>query len=118
MRFIYTKAFAYFSILLAVALLLTLLHVKGWLKPVESAVAEIPRPFIYAANGTGNFTKSFFSFFGSVSNLTQANTEMRSQITDLQEQLVSLEQFKLENEVLKKELGYRDNIKFNLASAD
>jgi rod shape-determining protein MreC len=118
MRFIYTKTFAYFSVILAIALLLIFLHLKGWIKPLESTLAEIPRPFIAISQSSGNYIKSFFSFFGSVAKLNRVNSDLRQQVTDLSEQNALLEQFKLENDTLKKELAYRNTAKSNLISAD
>jgi len=118
MRIAETKTFGYFTILLAATLLLIFLHLRGWLRPVESAAVQTTRPFVYVLSGTGNLTKSFFSLFASVNGLNRQNADLKQQVRTLQEQNVTLQQYKLENEVLKKELNYRSASGFDLVSAD
>ena len=118
MRFIYSKTFRYFFILLVAAALLIVLHISGWLKPVESTIAEIPRPVVYVFSEAGKSGKSFFSFFGSVRKLSIENTALKNQVIDLQEQTVSLQEYKVENAVLEKELNYRQTVNYNLVSAN
>ncbi len=112
------RQFTYFTILLAAALLLVFLHVKGWLRPVESALAQVPRPIIYVLSGIGNSTHSFFSFFGSVSALNTSNTELQQRVRNLEQEIIALQQNKLENDILRKELNYRSTAKFDLVSAN
>lgn len=118
MRIIGTKTFGYFAILLTASLLLIFLHLRGWLRPVESAAVQTTRPFVYVLGGAGNYAKSFFSLFASVHRLNKDNSGLRGQVRSLEEQVVALQQYKLENDVLKKELDYRNNSAFDLVSAD
>jgi len=113
-----SKFFTYFTVLLAATLLLTFLHIKGWLRPVESSTSEVARPFVYVFRGAGNFTRSFFGFFGSVSSLTKQSAALSNEVRSLQEQNVALQQYQLENEILKKELNYRQSTNLDLVSAD
>ena len=112
------KKFAYFSVLLAVILFFIFLHLKGIFKPVESALAEAPRPVIYVLSGIGHSFQSFFSFFGSVAALNQTNSNLQNRVLALEQENVALQQAKLENDILRKELDYRATSKLNLVSAN
>ncbi len=103
-----------FAFLIAVTLLLIFLHIRGLLRPVESALVEIPRPFIYVLSGTGHSIGNFFGYFSSVSRLNNQNAILVDRVRELEQENVALQQYKLQNEMLKKELGFRDTAKFNL----
>ncbi|MDB4940026.1 MAG: rod shape-determining protein MreC [Candidatus Doudnabacteria bacterium] len=113
MRF-FSRTFTVFSFLLALTLLLIFLHVRGLAKPVESTAAQVPRPFVYVFSGIGNSIKSFFGYFSSVSKVNNQNAELAAQVRTLQQDNIILQQYKLENEKLKKELGYKDLSKYQL----
>jgi rod shape-determining protein MreC len=115
MRF-FNKPFAIFSFLLALTLLLILLNVKGASKPVESTIVQAPRPFIYVLSGVGNTFKSFFTYFGSISRVNRQSAELKDSVRKLQQDNIVLQQYKIENEKLKKELNYRATAPFELIS--
>ena len=114
----YNKQLTYFVVLLGCIGVLIFLQARGWLRPVESGVAEIPRPMIYVLKNAANPVKDFFSFFSSISDLNKTNASLKDQIRQLQEQNVALNEYQLENEVLKKELNYRDSTSINLISGE
>lgn len=118
MKFIYSKQFTIFAALILATLLLGFLHSKGMLKPVTSTLAEVPRPFIYIFRGIGDSAQSFFGYFGDVKNVTRKNAQLVEQIRKLQQDNVLLQQYKLENEMLKKELGYRQQSQHELIPAN
>lgn len=118
MRFIYTKQFFIFAALLAATALLMLLHNIGALAPVDSAIAESPRPIVYIFSGIGKGVKYVFSYFVSVANLNKTNAELKTEIVSLQEENALLKQYKLENNILKQELDYRGTAPFKLVPAD
>ncbi len=117
MRFIYTKQFVIFAVLLAVSALLMFLHSTGDLRAIESAAAETPRPFIYVISGFGKGAENIFSYFSSVSLLNKTNADLKNQVIALREENALLEQYKLENNVLKQELDYRSGAPFKLVLA-
>ena len=117
MRFIYTKTFIIFFALLAAVVLLSFLRARGTFAPVEDALAEAPRPITYIFTGTIHAAGDFFSYFGSAHNLSSTNAQLRDQVRTLQAQLVDLSQDKLENQVLRQELNYRQNTTLNIVSA-
>lgn len=112
-----SRQFAIFAFLFFFALILIFLHIRGQDKTVESAAAQAPRPFVYVLQGIGHSFGSFFSYFSSVSNLNQINAQLREQNLSLEKDNILSQQYKLENDRLKKELGYRDTAPFALISA-
>lgn len=113
MRF-FSKTSSVFLFLITVTGLLIVFHIRGWSKAPESAIAETPRPFVYILSGIGHSFTSFFSYFSSVTKVKNDNAQLADKVRTLQQENIILQQFKLENEKLKKELGYRDNSKFSL----
>ncbi len=84
---------------------------------MESAATQAPRPIIYVLNGVGSSFKSFFTYFSSVSKVNKKNAELSADVLRLQQDNIVLQQYRLENEKLKKELAYRAVPKFSLISA-
>jgi rod shape-determining protein MreC len=84
---------------------------------IESGIADIPRPFVYVFDSIGNGSRSFFGIFSSVSRLKNQNAQLSAGNTDLQEQIVSLQADKLENQLLRQELNYRQTTQLNVISA-
>lgn len=114
---IFTRPFALFAFLLALTLLIVFLSVKGAAKPVQSAAVQAPRPLVYIFTGIGHSFSSFFGYFSSVSKVNRENAELEQRVLGLQQDNVVLQQYKLENDKLKKELNYRQTGRFNLVSA-
>jgi rod shape-determining protein MreC len=113
MRF-FSRTFAVFSFLLAVTLLLIFMHIRGIGKPIESTIVQAPRPFIYVFTGIGHSFQSFFSYFTSVSKVNSQNANLAEQVRKLQQDNIVLQQYKLENEKLRKELSFKETSKFSL----
>lgn len=106
-----------FLALFFVAIVLGVLHITKVLKPVESALAQVPRPIIYVLRGTGNSFKNFFGYFSTVKKINNENITLKEKVRSLQEANIVLKQYEAENEKLKKELGYRKTAAMNLISA-
>jgi rod shape-determining protein MreC len=117
LRFLYSKQFKYFIGALFIALVLICVHAFGWMSGIESGVADVPRPFVYVFESIGHGTRSFFGIFSSVSKLESQNAQLNAENTNLQEQLVSLQSDKLENELLRQELNYRSTTQLSVISA-
>jgi rod shape-determining protein MreC len=97
-----------FAGLLVIAIFLILLNKVGFLKPAESVVVQSPRPFVYVLKGVGNSFTSFFSYFSSVRRINKENAVLEEKVRTLEQEKIILQQAKLENERLKKELDYRE----------
>ncbi|GAC1412278.1 MAG: rod shape-determining protein MreC [Candidatus Doudnabacteria bacterium] len=116
MRF-FSKSSSVFLFLLVVTVVLIFAHMRGWSKGPESAAAQTPRPLVYVFSGIGNSVSSFFSYFSSVTRVKNQNAELTNEVRKLEQENIVLQQFRLENERLKKDLGYRDNSKYALIPA-
>ncbi len=106
-----------FIFLILLAVLLAFLHYRSGGKVVESAAANVARPFIYVFKGIGHSTGSFFSYFSSVRGLNAQNAELKSEILSLQQDNITLQQYKLDYNKLEQELAYRSKSKLSLISA-
>lgn len=109
MRFIYTKAFAIFSACLAVLFIFVFLQLKGWLDPVRLAVLRAPHPVEVLANTIVLPVKIFFSTIYQLKKITDENGQLRGRVMQLQQSLALVNQQALENEALRKELGFAKN---------
>lgn len=116
MRFIYTKTFAYFCIGLVIACILIVLNVRGYLEPLRLAVLEAPRPVSYISKGIVSPVRNFFSTIYTLRNIARDNTMLEAKVTELQQQNVLLDQYKLQNDELKKELGFSQSSQLSLLS--
>lgn len=111
MRFIYTKAFAYFFALLVLVAGLTFLEVKGFSGPIKNMFLNAPRPIIFLANSIIKPIKSVVSTAYGLRDIVRENRELVSKVYVLQSQLVGYDQSRKENEALKKELGFVSGVK-------
>ncbi len=114
MRFIYSKAFAIFSSCVLAVAFLVFLQVKGWLEPVRLAVLNSPRPVISLMKDVALPVKFFFSTIYQLHKITQENTQLKSKVAGLQQDLAGYEEAKKENSALKKELGFAQNSNLGL----
>jgi rod shape-determining protein MreC len=106
MKFIYTKTFAWFVGCLVVVLILFFLQVKGWLEPLQYVFVQAPRPVASVVDHTVGPIKSFFTSLYTLRGISKQNGELQGKVTELQQKLQDLNQYKVENEALKKELGF------------
>lgn len=106
MRFIYTKTFLYFSITLVLAAILVLLNVKGYLGPISKVFLNAPRPVIYVSEAIARPFKNFFSTVYTLRNIVKQNSQLEAKVSELQQQNVLLDQYRVQNEILKKELSF------------
>ena len=109
MRFIYTKAFAFFSFFLVIVSILLILEIKGFLSPVKSLILQAPRPITYIVRGLTAPLKNFFGTVFQLKKITTENSALHAKVFALQADLVQLDQTKRENEALRKELGFFNN---------
>lgn len=116
MRFIYTKAFAIFSVCLVTLAVFVFFQTKGWLDPIRTGVLNAPRPIIWLVKGVTDPVKGFFGTIYQLSKITKENNELRHQVNNLQQQLVELKQEATDNIALRKNLGFVQNTKLNLVA--
>lgn len=106
MRFIYTKAFAIFSVCVAVVAILTFLQVKGYGGPIQAVFINAPRPVAAAVSGVAKPIKNFFSTVYNLKKISTQNVQLTAQVYQLQQQLADYNQATRENQDLKQELGF------------
>jgi rod shape-determining protein MreC len=114
MRFIYTKAFAVFAACLIILVIGLFLQTKGFLNPVESALLQAPRPVISAARAVTSPVKNFFTTLFTLRSVVRENTQLTAKVAELEQKTATDDQLKLENDLLKKELGFTQTAKLNL----
>lgn len=114
MRFIYTKAFAVFFGTLVLAVVLIFLHYKGWSGGFQRAVLQLPRPINYAVRSVAKPVKSFFSGLYRLREIAKENVELEAKVFELQNRQALFDQYRLENEELKKELQFVKASKLSL----
>lgn len=116
MRFIYTRAFAIFSVCLVLVTIFVFFQTKGWLDPIRSAVLESPRPVIALARDIASPIKSFFSIIYQLNKISKENARLQSRVTELEQNLVEFQQQSRDNEALRKNLGFVQSTKMQLVS--
>lgn len=79
------------------------------LKPVKNFFYTITSPISGGLNGISSSIGSFFSDIGSIGKLSGENQSLTEENNLLKAQIVELEEYKHENEILKKELDFIDN---------
>lgn len=116
MRFIYTKTFLYFSISLIIGAVLTLMYVRGYLEPLRLALLQAPRPVTYLSQSVARPVRNFFGTIYTLKNIVKKNAELEAKINEKQQQIVLLDQYRQQNEILKKELGFVGETQLALVS--
>jgi rod shape-determining protein MreC len=106
MRFIYTKAFAVFAAVLVGIVLLLILETQGFLDPVRYLILEVPRPIARVVRAVVQPVKNFVTTIYTLRDINRENSRLSSQVHDLQQQVVTLDQYRLENEVLRREMAF------------
>lgn len=114
MRFIYTKAFGIFSACVVIVAILSFMQAKGFLDPVRVAILEAPRPVTVMVKGVVIPIKNFFSTLYQLRKITQENNQLQIKVGVLEQNLAQYQQEALENEALRKELGFVKNTKLSL----
>lgn len=114
MRFIYTKAFAIFFSCLVITAVLIFFQVKGWLFVFRSVLLQAPRPIVYVAKNLTAPVKNFFVTIYRLKKISEENTVLSQKVFELQQRLAQEDEYKLENNALRKELGFANSTKLSL----
>jgi rod shape-determining protein MreC len=116
MRFIYTKAFAIFSVCLIIVTIFVFFQTKGWVDPIRNTVLQSPRPVIILVKNITLPIKNFFSTLYQLNKITKENSDLLERVTQLQQNLVEYQQQARDNESLRKNLGFVQTTKLPLIS--
>ncbi len=114
MRFIYKKNFVIFASCLFIVFILTLFYHKGWLSFIQKVLLQVPRPINIVLSKVTRPIQTFFITVYDLRAITKENTKLKEQVWKLQSQQVLFDQYSLENQQLKKELGFVKTSKLNL----
>lgn len=114
MRFIYSKSFAILAGCLVLVALLVVLQARGWLSPLQNAVAQAPRPVIAATSAVIRPVRDFFSTIYRLNRITKENAELSGKLRQAQINRVEFEQLRKENDSLRAELGFARQSKLKL----
>jgi rod shape-determining protein MreC len=113
-RFIYSKIFLAFAGCLVLVVVLLLLQTKGVLQPIEYALLQAPRPVTTAVKSVSEPIRGFFKTLFSIGTIVRENTSLRQRIIALEQQQTNLDKLQLENELLRKEFGFRQTSPYQL----
>lgn len=114
MRFIYTKTFAIFFALLALAAVIVWLEVRGYAGLLERAFLDLPKPLVKFSQQVSRPLEAFFGTIYNLKKISRENTELADKVLELELQQASYDLLKLENETLKKELGFSRTAAYKL----
>ncbi len=107
MRFIYTKTFLAFAVVLVLVVIGLVMQAKGWLQPIEYALLQAPRPVAAVVRGIAEPIRTVASTLGSLRSVVRENGTLRNQLAQLQQQQVQFDKFKNDNELLRNELKFK-----------
>lgn len=108
MKFIYSRAFLIFVVVLVLTIVFLFLQNKGYVDRIRTAIMQAPRPIAQATQVVAVPVKSFFGALFGIRGILSENTQLKDQLYRMQEDLVLLDQYARENELLKQELGFKN----------
>lgn len=118
MKRFFTKHFTLFVILLAVLILLIILYQVGFLDPLSGALHKIFSPFKFAFGNISDRISGFYKVILTANSLQKENQELQKQVNELNAEVAKLKEVKVENEILRKQLGFSQHEDFNLISCE
>ncbi len=114
MKFIYTKSFLFFAGALVIILIALLMQVYGLLQPIQYALLQAPRPVATVVRGITSPVRTFITTLSSLRGLVHQNSDLEAKVMVLQQQQVTFDKLKQENELLKNELKFVSTAPFEL----
>lgn len=114
MRFIYTKTFLIFAGVLVAVVIALFLQVNGWLAGVQYLFTQAPKPVANIVTTILKPVTTTISTLSSLRGVVAENNNLRTELTDLRQRQVAFDQLKIENDLLKNELGFKTKSTYNL----
>ncbi len=118
MKRFFTKHFILFIILIAVCILLIILYQISFLSPVDSIVYKITAPFRYVFLKISDTFSSGFKIIFTAKNLQKENIELKKEVNELKAKEAQLEELKVENDILRKQLDFAQHKEFQLVPCE
>jgi rod shape-determining protein MreC len=116
MRFIYSKTFFAFAVVLGLVVIGLIMQAKGWLQPIEYALLQAPRPVAAVVRSIAEPIRTFTTTLGSLRSVVRENGTLRTQLAQLQQQQVQFDKYKTDNELLRNELKFKAQSDLTLES--
>lgn len=91
----------------AIITLLVLLHLFGWLRPIENFLVYVGKPVISATSRATRSVSGSFSFLGSIGHLASENDSLKQQVEKLQAENARLSEVDKENSALRSQLKFQ-----------
>lgn len=104
------KFVKYAVIFFLITLVILLLSFVGFIKPVEGFFGKITSPVISIFSGMSSGLKDFGKSINDLGNLQKENKDLKSQVKELTLEVGNLKELKIENESLKKQLGFMESV--------
>lgn len=114
MKFIYSKTFLFFTTGLIFVVVALFMQAQGWLGPVEYVLLQAPKPAVSVVNSITKPITTVFHTLTSMKAIVKENAQLSTRISDYEQKLVVLDQLKIENELLKQQLGFKSKSGLNL----
>ncbi len=95
-----------------------LLDKTGLLGPVKDITVKMTSPFQIALFRAGQGISNFFDILSSINNLSRENQELKNRNAQLVSENTKLKETKKENNLLKQQLGFKQQSNFRLLQAD
>ncbi len=104
--------------LMMVAGLLIVLDYYGWLQPARNTADTLLAPITLQFNAARQTIEDLFSGPTSISALNAENAALKQEISQLQAELIRLEQARIENQRLRQQLAIEQTSPWKLRGAD
>lgn len=112
------KRIRFFLISLIIVLVLIFSHRLGLLFATENIAYSILKPVGRVFNVSSWSGKTIFSTFSNIKLLQKENATLKERVRFLETEIVKLDEFRKENESLKKDLEFKTSGKFELVPAN
>ncbi|NQV00356.1 MAG: rod shape-determining protein MreC, partial [Parcubacteria group bacterium] len=106
-----------FLVSLVIVVILVTFHFIGILNPVENVLLRILTPVKSVSFSTGDRVSGFFSFLGSIRDLSRENKSIRIELEKSLVDRARLEELEKENNSLREQLAYKQKSTLELIPA-
>lgn len=105
-------------VLVLLAALLIVLDYYGWLRPARNLADTVLAPLTLQLNAVRHTVADLFAGPNSISVLRAEKAALEQEISQLQSELIRLEQDRIENQRLRQQLGIEQETPWKLRGAD
>jgi rod shape-determining protein MreC len=91
---------------LVIVVIILFLQVRGLIGPIRTVFLLAPKPVIVGARSVARPVGDFFNTILTLRRITGENSELLAKVAQLEQDNVLLNEYRLENDALKNELGF------------